>query len=331
VGAALEAVVEVLSRSSAAAAPAAELDAARARWLEADVFRVDSPQKLLQRALEIELAGAPPTHFEDTRAAVGKLGGESVRGAAARAVAPTQLVVVAAGPRQEIERQLQSLAEVRVLAPEPGPPSSPAGAAAVERLLAAMGGRERWAAVRALETRGQHVLATKQGDLVVATRQVHDLDAPRLRLEHTSEGDSGVQVIDGPRGSSKRGALVTETTPAQVAALLRHERRWLPKLLHALALGDPDLGVTLDERGRLVVHEDRGPLCTLEIAGDGRPAALAVDEGGRSWRFDYGAWLQVGGLAFARTTRQSEPAGTITLESVIVDPELDERTFELGR
>lgn len=331
VAAALEAMVEVLADSGAKAAAPADLDAARARWLNADVFRVDSPRKVLQRALEIELAGAPPSHFEDTLAMVKKLAGETVRAAAARYVAPTQLVVVAAGPRADIERQLLSLAEVRVLDSEPGPRSSGEGAQAVERLLASMGGRERWASIAAVETRGTHVLAAKPADLVVPTRQVRDLDGPRARIEYESTGVTTVQVVNGTQGSSEKGAQRSRFTPAQVAGMLRQERRWLPKLLHRLAAGDRDLGATLDERGRVVIHEDRGPLCAIEIAGDGRPAALVVQESGRESRYDYDSWLEQDGLLFARVIRQSEPAGTITIDSVVVNPALEARTFEVLR
>lgn len=164
-------------------------------------------------------------------------------------------------------------------APAAAPAMSPAEAAsraAVDRLLAAMGGREPWAKAGGYRVEAVHRVAgepTPRESLIVV-----DFAQPRTRTESRAPGSLRITLLDGDRLQRRRDG----DTSAPPPGVLLGEREWwranLYRTLHRLAANDPALRAALTDR-RLVVLDDGAPLLWITLRADGSPSAFGTDFG----------------------------------------------------
>ena len=99
---------------------AQELEAVRGRVLNAEVFQVDRPEKVLARALDLELHGYPPDFWERRAERLRSLSAREVARAVGRYVDADRLVLVVVGPAAELRESLEALGEVVLLEPLAG-------------------------------------------------------------------------------------------------------------------------------------------------------------------------------------------------------------------
>jgi zinc protease len=269
-----------------------ELGVARDRVLNAEVFRVDTPGEVLFRAMDLAFHGYPADHWEQAARTVAGLEAADVVAAAREHLDAERLAVVAVGPAELVREQLEEIAPVRVLSLEPGAATgTPEGAALAGRVLEALGGAKRWAALRTVRISGE-VAARDPGGEPDRFSQLRDLDAGRLRYETRNVGSLTVITLDGTDGLYRSGLAVMELPLTQAEQMAYVHRRWLYTVLHGLASGS--LGAEADGDARLVVRDDLGELCWLELGEDGRPTALGYASPGERGQemYRYSDWSE---------------------------------------
>lgn len=150
-------------------------------------------------------------------------------------------------------------------------------AATLEALLAAMGGRSAWAALRGYAVFAVHHLADQPAPF--DNRIWLDFERPRLRIESDLLGLRRVRVLDGERGWRRRG---TEPATALPAADVASEREWwasnVYRTIARLARRDPVLTIALAEDGRLLIQEGGTALAWLRVDRRGEPIAFGARE-----------------------------------------------------
>lgn len=290
-GRALVALIEELQRALTEELPAAELEAARERLLNAEIFRVDTSPKVLQRALDLELAGLPADFHERVLARVQSLSGAEVRAAVASLVHPQQLIAVAVGPQGEIRPALEQVLEVLELPNDRGARGDAPGAALAERMLAALGGPAAWSAVR--EFAGQES-RMQEG---VAMRIVFAVGADGLPVSTAAVRADGQRVeqrveLDG--SGTRAGSTGRAELSAEACGALRRAAAHTPWLL-AARLARGELAGRAGSDGALELWSDRERVARVELDALGRPAALEVELGSGPLRSVFDGWTEQAG------------------------------------
>lgn len=156
------------------------------------------------------------------------------------------------------------------------PSSGESDEARAERLLAAMGGREAWSAVRSYTIRATHY----EGDRAPFANTIwNDFAVPRVRIEAKGPDIDVRRAIDGERAWRTRDGQITPLTPEQI----RDEQRWweanIYRTLHRLAARDPELSVRAIGENRLeVFRADGARLNWFELNARGEPLRFGTWE-----------------------------------------------------
>lgn len=146
-----------------------------------------------------------------------------------------------------------------------------------ERLLQAIGGRERWAALRGtVNDSEQHV-----DEAPYVWRAVIHMDfiTPRFRIDSRSGDLRVVRVIDSERDwRINREGRVLPLDPALRAADLRWYQAHVYRTLHRIAARDPLLSLGLAADGRLEVFEQGARIAWYRLDGLNQPMAFGAHE-----------------------------------------------------
>jgi zinc protease len=277
---ALTEMIEQLQQALLTELPQAELDAARERLQNAEIFRIDTPQKVLQRALDLELYGLPPDFHERVLARVRELSPREVQQAVASLAAPQQLIAVAVGPLDEIRPGLEQVLETLVLPRTDAPRTDAAGAALAARMLDALGGADAWRALERLsctEVRGEAAAVT-------TVRIEQDACGTELRWDAEQRAGSDTRQVStevDARGGRRSGALGPGALDAAATAeARRNAQRSLWSLCARLARGDAELHAQAASDTRLELWSDRERVAVLELDASGQPLTLAREPSG---------------------------------------------------
>ena len=159
------------------------------------------------------------------------------------------------------------------------PAESTAGGAEVlaDRMLAAIGGRERWANLR--NTVNDSLQFRLEEPFVVRAVIRMDFTQPRFRVDTTAPGLTLARVVDGERHWRLNRAGVVEDVPAEILA---EDRRWLAghvyRTIHRVAARDPALRVAVNDKGRLEVHEGEARIAWFALDARGEPYAFGAHD-----------------------------------------------------
>lgn len=144
-----------------------------------------------------------------------------------------------------------------------------------DRMLAAIGGRTSWAAVR--NTINDSQQNRLEEPTVVRSVITMDFTTPRFRIETTAPGLRLVRVVDGDRHwrLTRQGAI--EPIPE---ATLEEDRRWhaahVYRTIHRVAAGDPALSLRVGRTGRLEILEHGARLAWFALDARGEPYAFGA-------------------------------------------------------
>ena len=323
VGTALSTMFEVI-KQSVDPFEAAELSDALERHRNAEVFRVDTPHKVLDRAMLLVLHGYPEDFWDKNWGRLALLDAEQVAAAARRHIDAERMVVVAVGPADELEAQLAEFGAVIRLDSDP-----PARDATewLERLFAAVGPRTRWA-----EAAGVEYVSEMTGLAVGATStRAHSWISFRdasSRTETQVAGSKTTMVIGAQSGWARTTTTLTEF-PADLCERARARARSnLYRVLKVLAEVDPET-LSLDALEKLRGALPNGERFELEIGEGGFPAALTIQSGGEELVMRYTDWTPSDGVAFAmRSTQiQAKPIDR-HLSGFVLHEELEDELFQ---
>jgi zinc protease len=146
--------------------------------LNAFIFRLDSPDKIMGERITYEFYGYPPNWLDQFPAAIEKVSPDDVKRVAGKYLHKDQLAVLVVGNTKEFDKPLSSLGTVKnidiAIPPPPGakeeesakPTASNAeGKALAEKLVAAMGGEARLAQIKSVKSKLTVINKTPQGDM----------------------------------------------------------------------------------------------------------------------------------------------------------------------
>ena len=201
-----------------------------------------------------------------------------------------------------------------------------------DRMLEALGGRENWARLAAIELHGNTYL--EYSDIPVPVSVWRDLEKGRVRIEQTFEGTKTTYVIDENGGWRQTGDTFAEMTPGQIATVHYEQARTPYRIFRSLARRE---GVRPRQvQNGLEVYtegEDGEFLCWIELGPEGRPRryGYSSDDGSadREVFFDY--WSDSGG--YLHPTHYSESSRALRFEnkSFLPHTELPPQLFEAPR
>ena len=162
-----------------------EIKRAKDAILNAFIFRLDSPDKILAERMTYEFYGYPLNWLDKFPGEIEKVNAAEANRVAAKYLHKDQLAVLVVGNTKEFDKPLSSLGSVKeidiTIPPPPGekqeesakPTASNAeGKALVAKVVAAMGGEAKLAAIKSLKAKLTVTQKTPQGDLPMQTESV---------------------------------------------------------------------------------------------------------------------------------------------------------------
>lgn len=154
-----------------------EIKHAKDAILNAFIFRLDSPDKVLSERVTYEFYGYPADWLDKFPAEIQKITAADVNRVAAKYVHRDQFAVLVVGNDKEFDKPLSSLGPVKqidiTIPPPPGAKEQPSakptasneeGKALAAKVVAAMGGEAKLATVKALKAKVTLTQKTAQGD-----------------------------------------------------------------------------------------------------------------------------------------------------------------------
>lgn len=154
-----------------------EIKQAKDAILNAFIFRLDSPDKVLAERMTYEFYGYPADWLDKFPAEIQKVTAADVNRVAAKYVHRDQLAVLVVGNTKEFDKPLSSLGAVKeidiTIPPPPGAKeeenpkateSNDEGKAMVAKVVAAIGGEAKLAAIKSIKAKITLTQKTPQGD-----------------------------------------------------------------------------------------------------------------------------------------------------------------------
>jgi len=196
-----------------------EIKQAKDAILNAFIFRLDSPDKVLAERLTYEFYGYPADWLDKYPAEIQKVTAADVNRIAAKYVHRDQLAVLVVGNTKEFDKPLSSLGPVKEIDISIPPPpsakentqdtkegkaekptaSNEEGKALAAKVVAALGGEEKLSAIKSLKTSLTVTQKTPQGDFPM---QMETLIAFPDRLHATMQTPNGiVNIVATPGGA----------------------------------------------------------------------------------------------------------------------------------
>lgn len=187
----------------------------------------------------------------------------------------------------------------------------------VERLLAAVGGRERWAALTSTTNVSQQNRATDPA-VIVSTIWL-DFRAPRFRIENRGERfHSWRAVVNGQGWVRRNDGTVGDISPTTLNEDVRWYGAHVYRSLHRMAARDAALTYGVGHAGRLEVFEHGQRMIWFRLDTRGEPYAFGQweDEAGTIC----GPWeVMVDGVRHPIWTSTPDGTWRARLQSLEVD------------
>jgi zinc protease len=162
-----------------------EIKHAKDAILNAFIFRLDSPDKVLAERMTYEFYGYPADWLDKFPGEVQKVTAADVNRVAAKYVHRDQLAVLVVGNTKEFDKPLSSLGPVKeidiAIPPPPGAKesenakpttSNDEGKALAAKVVAAMGGEAKLAGIRSVKTKINLLQKTPQGEFTIPVETV---------------------------------------------------------------------------------------------------------------------------------------------------------------
>ena len=189
-----------------------EIKQAKDAILNAFIFRLDSPDKVLAERVTYEFYGYPADWLDKLPAEIQKVTAADVNRVAAKYVHRDQLAVLVVGNTKEFDKPLSSLGPVKeidiTIPPPPGgkeaagekpTASNEEGKALAAKVVAAMGGETKLAAIKAVKAQLTITQKTPQGDFPM---QMETLIVFPDRLHVQMHAPEGIMnIVANPSGA----------------------------------------------------------------------------------------------------------------------------------
>ncbi|MEY2395878.1 MAG: zinc protease [Acidobacteriaceae bacterium] len=331
-----------------------EIKHAKDAILNAFIFRLDSPDKVLAERVTYEFYGYPADWLDKFPAEIQKVTPADVNRIAAKYVHRDQLAVLVVGNAKEFDKPLSSLGPVKeidiTIPPPPGAKeedsakptaSNEEGKALAAKVVAAMGGEAKLATIKALKAKVTLTQKTPQGDfpmhmetIIVFPDHLHaEMDTPNGTMNIVVTPQTAFMAIPGQG---------THDFPAsQKAETLEQIKR--DPIFIAAHSKDPNMFFTAGGTEKVGDTDTR----IVDVMADGTPIRWFVDpqtghilketyrtlsQGGPvQGQTDMDNWQSVNGLniPFLRHNKQNgQDSSTAEYTSLELNPVVDAKLFE---
>ena len=329
---------------------AEELALAKESVLNAFIFTMDSPSKVLNQAMLLEFYGFPLDYFQKYPANIEKVTAADVERAAKKYVDPNKLAVLVVGTEKDFEKPLSTLGQVTTIditipegdarpRPAAAAPATPASNALINKMQDFVGGKanlDKLTAVRSVAT------ANRQGPqgpmnveidsiTVFPDRQRAVMKMPMGEMTMVMTPDAAFAVLPG---------MGTRDLPSSQRDAMRAESK--QELLHVLKnTGEYTFAVSGSEKVGTV------DATVVEVTSGGQSMKLYVDPAsGRVLRkvsrargqmaegdqiTEYTEWKTFGGVNFPTAwtvTVNGQQVGSGQVTTLEVNPKVDPKVWE---
>jgi zinc protease len=328
-----------------------EIQRAKDAILNAFIFRLDSPDKILGERMTYEYYGYPPDWLDKYQAEIKKVTAADVNRVAAKYLHRDQLAVLVVGNTKEFDKPLTSLGTVKEIdIAIPPPPaekaaksdekseaSNPEGKALVEKVATALGGLPK---LQSIKTMRVNIAESEPGgqpapvDISLAfPDSIHvDLQTPQGQLIFIATANSGYMSMGGNTRSMP---------PAQKDEMLTQVHHDLVYVVQHV--NDP--AVTFTSSGTEKIGEVDAAV--LDIGGSIPPLRWYVDpKTGRILREKYKGigptgpfegetefsdWRTADGLSFPyihKNKQNGQDTSLVEYKKIEINPSIDPKLFE---
>ncbi|MGB8656686.1 MAG: pitrilysin family protein [Candidatus Zixiibacteriota bacterium] len=190
-----------------------ELNRAKEGYLNSFAFKFDTKDKVVGRLMTYEYYGFPLDFLQKTRSQIEKVTKADILRAAKSHLRPDELIVLAVGKSQDFDQPLSvlgkvdtidiSIPEASPLASKQTPPASEAslakGKEIFDKVVAACGGKEAFAAIKSEVLKTETTISMPQGDIQISATITY-VFPDKVKQEVTTAFGSQSLVFDGEKG-----------------------------------------------------------------------------------------------------------------------------------
>jgi zinc protease len=207
-----------------------EIQRAKDAILNAFIFRLDSPDKILGERMVYEYYGYPPDWLDKYQAEIKKVTAADVNRVAQKYLHKDQLAVLVVGNTKDFDKPLSSLGTVKeidiTIPPPPGAEkaqqeegskpteSNPEGKALAAKVVAALGGEAKLATVKAVKSSLSLTQKTPQGDMTMEM-ETTIVFPDRLHAELQTPNGTMTIVVTPDAGFASMAAMGSQPLPPQ--------------------------------------------------------------------------------------------------------------------
>ena len=336
--------------------PFTDEDIARAKddILNAFVFRLDSPDKILAERMVYEYYGYPPDWLDKYQAEIKKVTAADVNRIAAKYMHTDKLAVLVVGNTKEFDKPLSSLGQVKqidiTIPPPPGmkqeesekPTASNAeGKELASKVIAAMGGEAKFAGIKSVKTEFTNTRKTPQGDMpmqmqvtIVYPDHLHaELQTPQGKLTIVATPDTGFVSMGGMGTQPMPAAQKAETLEQLKRDPIFIAAHWKDPNVFFNAAGTEKVG---DIESRIVdVNAAGSPLRWFVNPADGHILKETYQTLGPSGPAQgetiMDDWKSMSGLtlpALRKNKQNGEETSVVEYKNIEINPPVDPKLFE---
>ena len=224
---AIQAVDEDIDDLSKRPITADEIQRAKDAILNAFVFRLDSPDKILAERMVYEYYGYPPDWLDKYQAEIKKVTAADVNRVAAKYLHKDQLARLVVGNPKEFDKPLSSLGPVKEIDITIPPPagmkqdenskpteSNAEGKELASKVVAAMGGEAKLSTIKSVKAEFTMTRKTPQGDLPMQM-QTTIVYPDRLHAELQTPQGTMTIVVTPDTGFASMAGMGTQPMPAE--------------------------------------------------------------------------------------------------------------------
>jgi len=204
-----------------------EIQRAKDAILNAFVFRLDSPDKILGERMVYEYFGYPPDWLDKYQAEIKKVTAADVNRVAAKYLHKDQLAVLVVGNTKDFDKPLSSLGPVKeigiTIPPPPGVKqdesskpveSNGEGKELASKVVAAMGGEAKLSAIQSVKAEFTITRKTPQGDIPMQM-QTTIVYPDRLHAEMQTPQGTMTIVVTPDTGFASMAGMGTQPMPSE--------------------------------------------------------------------------------------------------------------------
>ena len=220
-----------------------ELQRAKDQYLNSFVFNFDSKAKIVNRMLTYAFYGYPMDFAEQVKQKIEKVTKAEIMRVAKEYLRPDKVKILVVGNKEEFEKPLSTLGEVKVIditipkpveeTPEATTETLKQGLDLLRKTMAAMGGEEKLKAIQNQWAKLAMTQVTPMGEMSIDTEMTVVYPDKIHMVMNTPQGEM-TMIINGEKGVMKMGDRSMPLSAQQRDAIVKNVKRNLIYLLQNL-------------------------------------------------------------------------------------------------